>query len=326
MLDMWLSIHGLHKFYLRFKFLDDGFILALGPLIFLYAKTIMYEDYKMGRLSFIHFIPFLLLTLYFLIISFVPTKEEQERLVDDVQSFNLPFIVNLIGTSFYLHSLGYLFITFREVKRYRNMIQEEFSSIKNRNYEWLNFTVKSLGILILLAIIHALVPYSLSSSYGQVSAIFFIAFIFYFANRVVLKGLMQPDLFMGLSGTATKKYTSSNLTTEQRKSYEEKLIQKMLKDRPFLDPDLTINQLAKELNMPSKTLSQVINQSFEKSFFDFVNTYRVEEAQSLFDNSTDDKLTVQEVMYQSGFNSKSSFITFFKKLTGMTPSEYKKQL
>jgi len=80
----------------------------------------------------------------------------------------------------------------------------------------------------------------------------------------------------------------------------------------------------KQINVPSRDLSIAINHNLNKHFFDFVNEYRIKKAMEIFKNTTDEKLTVLEVLYEVGFNSKSSFNTAFKKFTGTTPSEYRK--
>lgn len=322
-LDMWLSIHGMYEYYLRIAFLDDGFILALGPIILLYTRTIMYKDFSLKGSSLYHFIPFIVVTGYFIIVSFLTPSGEQKQMIEDVQNFNLPLIIGLIGVLFYVHSFAYLLVSSRELRKYRNQIYQEYSSTDKMNIGWLDFTIKSMGILILVAIVHAIVPYGVSKSYTPISALFFIGFIFYFSNRVILKGLVNPELFGGIPTRNIEKYTSSNLTSEERTDYQNKLSEQMKFQKPFLDPDLTISQLAEIVDLSPKMLSQVINQSYQKSFFDYINTYRVEEAKELFYNSDDEKLTIQEVMYQSGFNSKSSFNTFFKKVTELTPSEYR---
>jgi AraC-like DNA-binding protein len=94
----------------------------------------------------------------------------------------------------------------------------------------------------------------------------------------------------------------------------------------YLDSELNIVDLSKELNISSKLLSQVINEGYNCNFFDFVNKYRIDMAKSLFRNQTDTKLTISEVMYDSGFNSKSSFNTAFKKFTQKTPTQFKNDL
>jgi AraC-like DNA-binding protein len=96
--------------------------------------------------------------------------------------------------------------------------------------------------------------------------------------------------------------------------------------RPWLDPDLTLEQLALQLKLRPKLLSQAINEGLGQNFFEFINRYRIEEARRLLTNPADKKITVLEVLYQVGFNSKSSFNTVFKKQTGLTPSEFKKKM
>lgn len=105
-----------------------------------------------------------------------------------------------------------------------------------------------------------------------------------------------------------------------------KLAKYMTDHEKYLDSELNIADLSKELNMSTKQLSQVINEGYHCNFFDFVNKYRIDVATSLFRNQTDTKLTISEVMYDSGFNSKSSFNTAFKKFTQKTPTQYKNDL
>ena len=95
--------------------------------------------------------------------------------------------------------------------------------------------------------------------------------------------------------------------------------------KPYLEPELNLEQLATQISIRPKVLSQVINESLQQNFFDFVNRYRIEEAKRLLTNPADKKITVLEVLYEVGFNSKSSFNTIFKKHTGVTPSEFKKK-
>jgi YesN/AraC family two-component response regulator len=95
--------------------------------------------------------------------------------------------------------------------------------------------------------------------------------------------------------------------------------------RPWLEPELSLDQLSAQLSVKPRMLSQLINETLNQNFFDFVNRYRIEEAKRLLTNPVDKKITVLEVLYEVGFNSKSSFNTLFKKYTGLTPSEFKKQ-
>lgn len=97
-------------------------------------------------------------------------------------------------------------------------------------------------------------------------------------------------------------------------------------EKPFLNPNLNLPQLAKDLEIPSYQLSQVLNKNIELNFFDFINSYRVEEIKAKMADSKYDNLSLLGIAFESGFNTKSAFNRVFKKITGLTPSEYKKQL
>ena len=138
--------------------------------------------------------------------------------------------------------------------------------------------------------------------------------------------MRQPEIFAGITRNETARYPGSNLTPGQIEEYKKQLLALFRAEKPYLDPQLSLADLSEKLSVPARHLSQVINQSFDKSFFDFINSYRIQEAQQILKESGDDKLTVLEVMYEAGFNSKSSFNTAFKKETGKTPTEFRKKI
>jgi len=94
----------------------------------------------------------------------------------------------------------------------------------------------------------------------------------------------------------------------------------------FLNPSLTIFDLAKGLNIPSIELSLFLNKELHKNFFDYINEYRIEKAKQLLISPDKKDHTILEILYEVGFNSKSSFNTAFKKFTNQTPTQYRKAL
>ena len=151
-------------------------------------------------------------------------------------------------------------------------------------------------------------------------------FLFFFVNAIVIKGLRHPEIFSGIEEPeAIQKYKGSTLTAAERDDLQSRLTALMINEKVFLNPEITLEDLSQKLSVSSKKLSQLLNETFQQNYFDFINSYRIEEAKRLITNSKDPKLTVLEIMYQAGFNSKSSFNTLFKKKTGFTPSEYKKR-
>lgn len=98
----------------------------------------------------------------------------------------------------------------------------------------------------------------------------------------------------------------------------------MVKNKPFLNNELTIQDLADQLEVSTQEISSYLNKELGVNFFNYINTFRIEEAKQRITNPYYDNETLLGIAYDSGFNSKTSFNTLFKKETGMTPSEYKK--
>jgi len=142
---------------------------------------------------------------------------------------------------------------------------------------------------------------------------------FMFLNSIVLFVLQKSGLF-----TKNKKYEKSRLNISGKVVYQKKLVEYMEKHKPYRDASLTLTDLSKRLSITMCYLSQVINESFNQNFNDFINGYRIKESQHLLLDHSNGKMTVLEIAYKVGFNSKSAFNKAFKKHTGMTPKEYKK--
>ncbi len=132
---------------------------------------------------------------------------------------------------------------------------------------------------------------------------------------------MKEELREFLRQKNRPRYEHSGLDAREALRLKERLLAWMKQEEPFLNPDLTLNQLAQELACQAKDLSQVINEQCGKNFNDFINGYRVDMAKRLLIEDRD--LVILELAYDVGFNSKSSFNASFKKLTGLSPREFR---
>jgi len=124
----------------------------------------------------------------------------------------------------------------------------------------------------------------------------------------------------------TVKYQNSGLTDRQAAIYQQQLLHYMETHQPYLASKLTLVQLATQLDMSTHHLSQIMNEQLGKNFFEFINHYRVETIKEKLQNPKFTHYTLLGIALESGFNSKTSFNTVFKKITGMTPSQYQKSL
>jgi len=124
----------------------------------------------------------------------------------------------------------------------------------------------------------------------------------------------------------TSKYQKSLLTPEALKRNRKELNELMDTEKPYLDPFLTLRDLAEQLGIPSNYLSQLLNEGFDKNFSEFINTYRLTHFKKAIKNPQNRNFTLLAVAYESGFNSKTVFNNFFKKVMGTTPSAYLKSV
>ncbi|WP_321345280.1 two-component regulator propeller domain-containing protein [uncultured Draconibacterium sp.] len=119
-----------------------------------------------------------------------------------------------------------------------------------------------------------------------------------------------------------RKYQSSGLSDKDLNAIVEKVKQYVKTEKVYLNTDIKLSEVAKELNMPSHHISQALNQVLDQGFSDFINKYRVREVRYLLENDAQKNLTLMAIARQCGFNSKTSFYRVFKKFTGKTPIDY----
>jgi AraC-like DNA-binding protein len=205
---------------------------------------------------------------------------------------------------------------------YKKKAKNQFSSIDNTSEKWLKTSI--FGFLIACAItqfgIHLKNFEFLSHINGMlISNLAFLGFfivLFYSAiiNKVFFEKVEQKE-----------KYRYSNLDRNQALKLLSELENYMVEKKPFSNSALSLKNLASSLKVSERHLSQVINEYKKQNFFDFINSYRVKYAMELLQNPKNEQRTMLDILFESGFNSKTAFNNTFKKHTGLTPSVYKKK-
>ncbi len=283
-----------------------------GPILYLYIRRIVHKN-KFRGIDVLHFIPLLYVLINYLPYYFLSAHDKIDvltngKLGDHVYFYTPHFIKIIIALMFFY--CGQLFFSFKHIiKSFNN----------SRWLSWLSYSF--CGYVVSFSSYFVLVHFNLletgSDYFIGFSMIFFTGLLSYF-------GFLQPKVFDGLSMDRVlpfKKYQKTGLTKDISLELKSKLINFIQEDKPYLDSELRINNLAQKLNLSKHHMSQVINEHFDLSFFDFINKYRVEEAKKML--IEDDNLNMTEILYACGFNNRVSFYKAFKKFTKMTPSEYK---
>jgi len=332
LVDGLLLLQGVYFDYPNFALWGSCMPLLYGPLLYLYTRSVLFNDFVMRPKTFIHFLPFVLLTLLSIASFALMPVDEKLKMLHAVLDRKIPTYIYLIAAALYLHFFVYMFLCLRMIRQYQFAASNKFSDTQRTNITWLRSTVLFFIIFMLLGVLNGIIGLTQLTKYYYLFLTALIAVFFLFINRVMLKALRVPGVFSVMSEKEAKeeqpgapKYISSGLHETEKKKIEEQLIQYMRKEKSYLQSELSLNQLAAELSVKPKILSQIINEKLGQNFFDFINTYRIEEAKRLLVEHEDPKITVLEILYEVGFNSKSSFNTVFKKNTGLTPSDFKKK-
>jgi TolB-like protein/AraC-like DNA-binding protein/Tfp pilus assembly protein PilF len=124
------------------------------------------------------------------------------------------------------------------------------------------------------------------------------------------------------SSEPTRKYKKSLFTDQELISYKSRLNSLMDDDTLYLNPELSLRSLSEYMNLPPNHMSQLLNEGFSQNFADYINSYRLEDFKSKLGTDAAHQLTLLALAYDSGFNSKTVFNTFFKKKMGGTPKAY----
>lgn len=330
LISLYCVVFGVDLSFPPLLFVDDTFLFAYGPLLFLFTRSVLFKDFSLGLKSLLHLSPFFLSVCFLIgLVIFVDSASMAET-IGKMKSGSVPVFLWVGNVLLLLYALFYLFISKREAQRVFTTTADKYSSFNPVEFRMLNFILNSFFVLFCISLLHAILPLLGFSGGLAITLILLVLFAFYFINSALFRMLKQSTNSGGLVEknvlTPQKKYAGSDMTATQLEENKTRLWEYMVATKKFLDSELTIDDLAKDVALPSKTLSQVINEGFSCNFFDFVNRFRVEEAKSFFVDQTDDKMTIQEVMYLSGFNSKSSFNTAFRKFTGKTPTQFKNSL
>ncbi|MFI5152333.1 MAG: helix-turn-helix domain-containing protein [Chitinophagales bacterium] len=305
--------------------------LLFGPLLYLYTQAVLIENFRFNTRKWLHFLPFI---MAFLALEFFWLQQpinEQLNILEDILARRLPDSIYLSSSIIFIQFLLYIIVSIQLIRKYKKQVAEKFSDYNRINLNWLYSTIIFFTVLMSISMLNGWLGLTAFAQYYYIAFTVILFAMLIFVNKVVLTAMRNPDFF-GLEEEkpeaegppVSTKYASSSLVNSEKQRILQVILQYMDNEKPWLEPELTIDQLAADLAIRSKILSQVINETLHQNFFDFINRYRIEEAMRLLNNPPDKKITVLEVLYQVGFNSKSSFNTLFKKHTGLTPSEFKK--
>jgi AraC-like DNA-binding protein len=236
-----------------------------------------------------------------------------------------PFLVFIIAYFYY-----YAAISYKELRVYKNTVLQVYSYRENVDLLWLRRLVFLFSLIIIIEFPVSMVSYFYFRSIVFADYFFFLTLVI-FIFFLGFWGYQQGEIFSLNGGViSTNEKTNDKvpaISTETLRLFKQKaaeLKQIMVTSKPFLNPKLTIHDLAQNVQIPPHQLSKIIYQEFHCNFFEFVNSYRIQEFKQKAFSSEFRNLTILAIALECGFNSKSSFNRIFKESTGITPGDFLK--
>jgi len=325
--ELFISMGG-YNYYPHFLGLTFPIKLLLAPALYFYARAITSEqNYRLKYKDFpallAPFIAVLVAMPYYLL-----SANEKIALMSattrNIELYERAILGCQIGlVLFLIVSFIYLFAAFRLFKDHAFKIREIFSRVEDKTLSWLRWvTLVSIVGWSVYAIVEILALSGIRSStvYGtyQLFEFIWITLVAFFGIRQQAVYTAQPEDNINVS---TESYSNMALDEQQLQQIAQQLNLVMEQKNLYMDPDLSLRELSTAIAIRENKISETFSRYFSKNFYDYVNGYRIQKACLLLKDSD---LNILTIGMEVGFNSRSTFNSAFKRLTGQTPSQYRK--
>ncbi len=274
-----------------------------APLIYFATRELLYATFRYRPVHLWHLAPFAL-ALAAALLS--PTLAD--RLAWSVG----PLVV------------AYIIASYRLVAGFRRIINQTRSSGEPPGLAWLVRILHGYSALIAFELLRAGLGLVVPDTVTATIHMLFLLSICLLLAYLVLQGLRRPALLPAV--VADEQALADPVASSPRPvapALQQQLAAFMAADKPYLNPQLSVGDLADALGVPGRALSACINDSYGSNFSEFINRARVNEARALIADPANGTLSLLDIGLAAGFNSKTSFNVMFKRYTGRTPSAYR---
>lgn len=291
---------------------------AWGALFYLFICSLLEPDFQFTRKNLVHFIPMILV---FLLLLFSIDSNTGNQLQQNFPLF-YKYRVSVLVTFFNILIVGYNIAAIRRYYIYRANVRINPRLANKVPSTWLNIALWGFVVSCTLVQAGAQLNNTMPREVFDWKIIGNSAFLLYFC---ILFYVAVVSRTLTEKFDNKEKYKNSNLGEPEALQLVARLDDFMNTQTPFSQPDLKLKELAETLRTTERNLSQVINEYKQQNFPDYINSYRVKYAMQLLSDPKLKEKTILWVLFEAGFNSKSSFNTIFKKIVGCTPAEYRKK-
>ncbi len=328
----WYDSHDWHSsfmFYFPFHI-----FLWIGPTIYFYFRSLTNQEFKLKGRDWLHFLPGLIHALGFLL-AFLYDVVWMSWIQDQAMPFHYNtkgILAEWIDYPFdnTLHTLGiyttlaYICLTIYTYRQYRKYLNDHFSETKSIEFHWLrNVLYAVLGLFIFRVVAEIVSHYIPNLSYVDFWYTHFVfAIVIYFVSIQGYTATLKLPKLLQFNLPEAEPLPKEIANTPEWSGLKERLSQLMEKEKPYLQSEINLQDLAKKIKTNPSLLSKVINQGFGQNFNDYINSHRVKAVEEKLLNRESDQYTLMSIALECGFNSKATFNRAFRKFTGKSPREF----
>ena len=296
-----------------------GFGMLYGPLIYFYVQALIHKNFVWDTSCRAHILAGVLVSVFVIVI----------------------FPSSLLGALLTFGSIGiYLLRSYKNLKCFQRVLLHTQAVSENMAMKWAEKIILLNAAAVLFNFVSAgryvsldLGQFTIGSSttLGEWAEVSLFLTLLTMANAFILKGLLQPNLFAGITqedlsiaAQSTSVLPISEIDIERQLQIKQSLLSHMASNKPYLDPLFSLQSLGRQLGETPRYVSLVINGHLKSNFSDFVNGYRINEVKRHLQDPLENR-TILDIVFACGFSTKSNFNRAFKQQEGITPSEYRKQ-
>jgi AraC-like DNA-binding protein len=307
---------------------------VMSPVFFM-SVWFYVEPNKKIQLSDLKYFSFTIGLTLINLISIIIQKVNPEILSSNSSADSESEIISILFLLLFSFQLIYFGIaSYRKLQKHKKTIMQLASNIEEIDLKWLEMIVKFILVLLVLWAIDINFENS-ANHFSFLNALLLVgvfAISFYSLKQkevysfISTKNIEINEIINDVQITENQIDKKKLVSDEKLEVNKNELTRIMDDEKPFLDSELTLMKLAAKLNSTPHQLSYIINTGFNENFYQFINRYRVEEAKKIILDPKMDHLSFVGIGFEVGFNSKSVFNTMFKKISGFTPSQYKREM
>ncbi|GAB3782805.1 hypothetical protein GCM10028818_39430 [Spirosoma horti] len=317
-IDGFFRVSGLYRQNADLYFLPIFYSFAFGPLIYFYVKSLTNSNFRFERKHGLHFLPVAIQAALYLFL----TGQSYEFRNWFWATIHYPYTYSIEFDGTWLSLLIYLLLSLRLLRNYGRYVQENFSETSQLTLRWLQVLLVILAVVCVQWAVELVLRDVFHSFYQYDYSYWLLCLLLIVLGVAGLKQGNLANVHFKNDAVAGMPLSPIKVAVDVNPDHVARIRQAMDNDKLYLNPTLTLTELAQHVDLNPKVVSQVINAGIGKSFNDFVNDYRVSEVKQRLRSNDLARLTLLGIALESGFNSKTTFNRIFRQHTGQSPSEF----